>query len=779
SSYLLHEMLGQGATGEVWRGTYRPTGQAVAVKILRPGLAADNDLIARFLRERAILTALRDPHLVGVRDLVAEGGTLAIVMDLVEGTDLRRFLSERRTLAPSLAATLMTHVLSALQAGHEAGVVHRDIKPENILLDLSDPAAPRALLSDFGIARLTQGPSLTNVSGTIGTPEYMAPELAEDGDATPASDLYAVGIVLYELVAGRSPFTGGSPLQVLRRQVDVLPARPPGMPDALWSVLDACLAKRPGDRPSSARQLARQLRGVAGELAPLGPLPPAPEGSTMLKTPRPSVAAPANVPTPPAPPTYARPPASPRVSPPARPPLGRRRREEPAAEPEPAPYVPKPTVIPGGRPPQRKSLAARWSEVGRRRWIVAGGLGLVVVAAAIVFLSRGPQPNVTMTRKFTPVAVNGMAVVRTWDVDPSGLRTTLVVINPALVPATQTVDEVIPKSIASSVSKVVFAQPGPETVKDDPVVRFKVENLAPKAAATFTYRVAVQGVTRKRVDGWARDQARAERDHTTLGKLALGPAQASVVVGQGLKLDVRGTMKDGTPAPAPALATLGWTSSNQAVAVAVLGTVVGVSPGSTVVTAKAGSVRGQVQVTVQAAAPAPAIAPSPVAVTPKPPPQPKPSRPPPSPSRAPAPPPPPPPPPSPPSPSKPAAATSICMLKIEPITDPKGNAFTLRAYCSTYAGSAVYGNITGSDPLDDTGYLNAAETVWVICQAQGRANPVVQGNTNTWWLYTQGDRAVENTHGYSAGWGWLPATVVKQGLQNKEVPGVPYCTKPY
>ena len=103
----------------------------------------------------------------------------------------------------------------------------------------------------------------------------------------------------------------------------------------------------------------------------------------------------------------------------------------------------------------------------------------------------------------------------------------------------------------------------------------------------------------------------------------------------------------------------------------------------------------------------------------------------------------------------------------------------MRAYCGTYEGSAVYGNIAGTDPLDDTGYLNASDNVWVICQVQGRANPVIQGNTNTWWLYTQGDRAVDNTHGYSAGWGYLPATAVKQGVQNREVPGVPYCNQPY
>jgi tRNA A-37 threonylcarbamoyl transferase component Bud32 len=612
SSYLLHEVLGHGATGEVWRGTYRPTGRAVAVKILRPGLAADPDLVARFLRERAILTALRDPHLVGVQDLVAEGGTLAIVMDLVEGTDLRQFLAGRRTLAPSLAATLMTHVLSGLQVGHEAGVVHRDIKPENILLDLSDPAAPRALLSDFGIARLTEGPSLTNIKGTIGTPEYMAPELAEDGNATPASDLYAVGIVLYELVAGRSPFSGGSPLQVLRRQVDALPARPPGMPDALWNVIDACLAKRPDARPSSARELARRLRSAAGDLASLGPLPPAPEGTTMLKTPRPSAPGETFIP--------GGRPTTPRSKPLAAlwAALGRRARRAPEATvAEAGLSAPGPgeTFIPGGRPTTHpsKPLAARWAALGRRRWVIGVGLVLVaLVAGAIVVVPRSPQPDVGVTRSFTPVAVNGLIVARTWRVDRDGLHTMLQVTNPAAAPATQVVDEVIPKSIASSVGKVVFDPPVPEIVKDDPVVRYKVENLAPGATVTLAYRVVVDGATREQVGRWAQDQARAEREHTTLAKLDLISPQVSMTVGETGKLEVQGTMQDGTTAPL-AVSGVRWTSSNGAVAAVLLGTVIGLTPGTTVITAKVGNVEAQAQVVVQARAPAPAEPPAPPA----------------------------------------------------------------------------------------------------------------------------------------------------------------------
>jgi hypothetical protein len=114
-------------------------------------------------------------------------------------------------------------------------------------------------------------------------------------------------------------------------------------------------------------------------------------------------------------------------------------------------------------------------------------------------------------------------------------------------------------------------------------------------------------------------------------------------------------------------------------------------------------------------------------------------------------------------------------------TDYRGRTFTNRYDCSTYVSYPVYANIRAGqagEPLDDSGYMYEAATVWVICQLNGRANPVVQGNTNTWWLYTQGDVSRTNTHGYTRAWGYLPATVVSQGGQNEPIPGVPVCPSP-
>jgi hypothetical protein len=272
---MLLESIGRGGMGRVWKGTVRSTGEAVAVKVLNPELAADPEVVARFLQERGILVGLDHPHLVGVHDLVAEGGTLAIVMDLVQGSDLRRYLGEKGPLAPAFAAGLMAQVLTGLAAVHGAGIVHRDLKPENILLDLTHGDPPCARLSDFGIARLTTGPGLTRTTGLIGTPEYMAPEMAEQVDAGPPADVYAAGIVLYELLAGRTPFAGGAAVAILRRHIDEPPARPDGLTDGLWQLLSEMLAKRPDQRPDAVQAAERLVALVPALLASA---PAAPEG---------------------------------------------------------------------------------------------------------------------------------------------------------------------------------------------------------------------------------------------------------------------------------------------------------------------------------------------------------------------------------------------------------------------------------------------------------------------------------------------------------------------
>lgn len=250
SGYLLDEVIGAGATGRVWRGRRRADGAPVAVKVLREEFSLEPDAVVRFLRERTTLREIAHPHVVRVHDLVAEGDTMAVVMDLVDGEDLRK-LVRRRGLTEQQALAVLSQASAALAAVHAAGVVHRDIKPENVLVTWVD-GEPNARLTDFGLAWVSSGPQLTRSSQLVGTPAYVAPELVAGRRAGTPSDVYALGVTAYELLTGDRPFAAPSTAALLQAHLDAEPARPPGMPDQTWQLLGRCLAKDPADRPTAA-----------------------------------------------------------------------------------------------------------------------------------------------------------------------------------------------------------------------------------------------------------------------------------------------------------------------------------------------------------------------------------------------------------------------------------------------------------------------------------------------------------------------------------------------
>ncbi|MFJ8443661.1 serine/threonine-protein kinase [Kitasatospora griseola] len=273
SRYTVHQVIGRGSAGTVWLGE-GPDGP-VAVKLLREDLAADQVLVGRFVQERTALTCLDHPRVVGVHDMVVDGSDLALVMDLVQGTDLRTRLEHDGVLAPLVAASVIADVADGLAAAHAAGIVHRDVKPENVLLDLAAPpgpgGAPRAKLTDFGIARLVDAPRRTRATRIIGTPDYLAPEIIEGLEPRAAVDIYALATVLYELLTGTTPFGGGHTGAVLRRHVTESVPPVEGMPDGLWRIISECLAKAPASR-LRASELASRLRLLLPELAGVGPL---------------------------------------------------------------------------------------------------------------------------------------------------------------------------------------------------------------------------------------------------------------------------------------------------------------------------------------------------------------------------------------------------------------------------------------------------------------------------------------------------------------------------
>jgi serine/threonine-protein kinase len=288
SHYTAHRVLGRGSAGTVWLGE-GPEGP-VAIKVLREDLAADRDLAERFAHERHALLGLEHPNIVGVRELVINAGhaaghtnghspgpaagagiqDIALVMDLVRGPDLRSHLRRERRLAPRAAAEITADVASGLAVAHAAGIVHRDVKPENILLD-AEGGRLTALLTDFGVAKLIDEPRHGGRGGVVGTPDYMAPEIVEGLPPRAAVDIYALVTVLYELLAGFTPFGGGHPGAVLRRQVTETAAELPGLPPELWELIQQCLAKAPASR-LRAVELASRLRELLPALEGLPPL---------------------------------------------------------------------------------------------------------------------------------------------------------------------------------------------------------------------------------------------------------------------------------------------------------------------------------------------------------------------------------------------------------------------------------------------------------------------------------------------------------------------------
>ncbi|MGO4432675.1 serine/threonine-protein kinase [Paenarthrobacter sp. RAF9] len=271
ASYRFGERVGSGAVGEVWTVT-STDGRTLAAKVLRPEHADDPSLVERFVRERSVLLGLQDSHIVTVRDMVVEGERLAIVMDYVAGGSLRDVVRDAGPLPPQDAVNVAAEIFDALAFAHSRGVTHRDIKPDNVLLTRpwSECGSGDVRVSDFGISDVVSE-KIRQTTGLIGTPQYMPPELISQGRSGPLGDVYSTGVLLYELLAGRTPFAGpGTDFTVAYRHVS---SRPPRIPveDALWGVLERLLAKDPDQRPT-AHEAAATLRRLAPRLAGIKPI---------------------------------------------------------------------------------------------------------------------------------------------------------------------------------------------------------------------------------------------------------------------------------------------------------------------------------------------------------------------------------------------------------------------------------------------------------------------------------------------------------------------------
>jgi eukaryotic-like serine/threonine-protein kinase len=264
--YELAEPLGAGGMSRVVAAHDRLLHRRVAVKLIRDELVGDEASRQRLLREARAAAGLHHPHTVAVFDVGQDEQRPFIVMELIEGETLADRLRREGRLEPAEAVRIVSAVLEALAAAHARGLVHRDVKPSNILL----PAEGGVKLADFGIAKELSGLSagLTATGRVLGTPRYLAPEQAAGHDATPASDLYALGAVLYECLAGRPPFEAENPLAVaLAHQQQAVPPLSdavPGLPATLEVVVERALAKQPADRHADARQMREALQRAIG-----------------------------------------------------------------------------------------------------------------------------------------------------------------------------------------------------------------------------------------------------------------------------------------------------------------------------------------------------------------------------------------------------------------------------------------------------------------------------------------------------------------------------------
>jgi len=263
--YELRRPLGHGAMAVVDLADDVELARPVALKRLAENLARDEDIRRRFLREARLAGRLSHPNVVRVYDVGEDGGLPFIAMEYVDGETLAELVARRGRLPPAEAAGLGAQACSGLAAVHEAGLVHRDVKPQNLLLR-SDGTLK---LGDFGIAfGGNEATQLTQAGTLLGTAAYVAPEQARGERVTAAADIYGVGAVLYELLAGEPPRRVDSFAELEHDEAFRLPdlaSRAPGVPSDLAAAVASCLALRPEDRPESAAALARRLARVAGE----------------------------------------------------------------------------------------------------------------------------------------------------------------------------------------------------------------------------------------------------------------------------------------------------------------------------------------------------------------------------------------------------------------------------------------------------------------------------------------------------------------------------------
>jgi serine/threonine protein kinase len=252
--YLIDSFVGVGAMGRVYKAT-AGDGAAVALKVVKEDLARDEMFRRRFAREARIAQTVRNPHVVSLRDTGEHDGLPYLATEFIEGMSLEQKLEREGRLDPATTVRICTQVADGLQAMWDAGMVHRDVKPGNILIDVEGTA----YLTDFGLAKDSQGTVLTRPGQALGSLDYMPPEQIRGETVTGAADIYSLGCVVFECVDGKPPFAAHEGMRALWAHLQEEPPDPSSVTPAFAEAVKAALRKEPADRPATSVEYARSL----------------------------------------------------------------------------------------------------------------------------------------------------------------------------------------------------------------------------------------------------------------------------------------------------------------------------------------------------------------------------------------------------------------------------------------------------------------------------------------------------------------------------------------
>jgi tRNA A-37 threonylcarbamoyl transferase component Bud32 len=264
--YRMLEKIGEGGMAVVYKAHCTLLDRPVAIKVLREQYASNPEFVDRFQREARAAARLSHPNIVSIYDVGQEGEKLFIVMEYVQGVNLKDYLRNQGPLSPQTAAELGRQIGAALAHAHQRGIIHRDIKPHNILISPDG----QVKVTDFGIARAAAASSLTETGVVLGSVHYFSPEQARGGSVDARSDIYALGVVLYELLTGRLPFEGDSPIAIALRHLDSEPLPfaevRPDVPVELQQIIAKAMAREPEKRYQTAGELQVALRSFLGDV---------------------------------------------------------------------------------------------------------------------------------------------------------------------------------------------------------------------------------------------------------------------------------------------------------------------------------------------------------------------------------------------------------------------------------------------------------------------------------------------------------------------------------